>query len=328
MNILLTGGTGLVGSYLVKQFFHQGHHVSIFYRGKEGMEIPPGTWPIGIRWIRGDLHSLDDVREAMRGQDAVVHVAGMVSFSPKDKKSLARTNVDATRLWVDLAIEANMKRFVFLSSVAALGKPKSKKVLDENTQWETGAPLSEYAKTKHLAEREVWRGIEEGLPAFIIAPSVVLGPSPVVRSSLKLLDFGRKDAKWSFPGLVNYVDVRDIADFISIAWEEEVRGEKYILSAGHISYTNFLSYCASLNGQLGPKRELSLPLLRFVALVETWRTCLLGGQPKVTLDMVNALQFPVSYNTNKSTSLTGFTYRGLEESLEWVMREQWEVKTK
>lgn len=324
MNILITGGTGLIGSHFAKELAAQGHQVRIIHR----QENPPhhlGEWTKQVEWLTGDLFEIYSVQQAMKGMDTVIHCAGMISFAPRDRKEMARVNVGTTSLLVDTALSLGVERFVFLSSVSALGKPKSQPILTESVKWEDGAHLSDYARTKHEGEKEVWRGYEEGLPALILNPSIVLGPGQPGRSSMRLLEYVRKGARFFVPGQVNYVDVRDLFSLMQKLWEANTTGERIIASAGTISYQDLFSKIAEKVGSKPPSKALPLGALAAAATVERIRTRMLGGSPLVTRDMVETLRHPVAFDASKSLQVKDFGYRPLDETLAWVAAEQWGI---
>ncbi|HAA15804.1 MAG TPA: hypothetical protein DCE41_30475 [Cytophagales bacterium] len=323
MRILITGGTGLIGSFFVKRLVDDGHEVWIYHR-RPSLPSELQAYSPNIRGIQGDLFDLPLVSETVQACNAIIHSAGHVSFARREKSRLHRINVEATRFWVDVALNANIERFVYLSSVSALGLPKDQSLIDEKVQWEDQLSMTEYGRTKHLGEREVWRGIEEGLPGSIINPSVVLAPGAEIRSSLRMLDYVKSGGKFLFPGTVNYVDVRDLTQLMKILLLQEGEvGEQYIASAGSLSYAHFLSEIAAYSGVKPPSIRLPIGLLRTLAPIEEARNYLFGGTPLVTHDMVKSIRKSVTFDGSKAGTLKGFSYHSLGDSLTWVINEMW-----
>ncbi|MEL6534705.1 MAG: NAD-dependent epimerase/dehydratase family protein [Bacteroidota bacterium] len=322
MRILLTGGTGLIGSFLAKSFASEGHEVTIFHR-RAHLPKDLQEFSSHICELKADLFDLTTVTEALQNCDVVIHLAGLVSFAPRDKRKMHRINIEATRLWVDAALSSNINHFIYFSSVSALGHPKSLTLIDETAKWEDQPNLTEYGRTKHMGEREVWRGIEEGLPGVIINPSVVIGPGSEIRSSFKMLQYVKNKGKFIFPGIVNYIDIRDVYLLLQILLQENIVGKQYIVSAGSLNYAELLQKMAAKIGVKPPNWHLPLPLLQAIAPLEEARNRVFGSDPLITRDMIKSLRKSVTYNGQKATSLPGFAYRDLDDSLRWVVNEMW-----
>ena len=316
MKILITGGTGLLGNFLAEDLIKQGHSLVMYHR-RDNPSGPLQNHP-SVSWIQGSLFDMAALEEALDCCDAILHVAGMVAFAPHQYAEMNRVNVEATKLLVDIAKDFQVNRFVHISSVSAIGRPKHQTDITESALWEEDTKVSEYAKTKHLGEREVWRGIEEGLAANIINPSIVFSPGEEVRSSLRLLDRAHKGQRFYFPGSFNYVDIRDVAQLVKVLLETDAVGERYIASAGTISYESFFQQCAEILSQPAPTRKIPLSLLQTLAPIEEWRARLFRAQPILTRDMVASLRSSITYNGQKASDFAGFQYRNLSDSIRWV----------
>src|SRR5690554_7446074 len=138
----------------------------------------------------------------------------MVSFNPTDRKELMDVNVKGTTHIVNLCLEKKA-RLVFLSSVAALGEGKDTKFIDEKSKWEWHPKLSGYSISKFEAEREVWRGIAEGLDAVIVNPSVVIGVSHGRSESIRIFEQLEKDLNFFPSGSLGFVNVKDVAKIMT-----------------------------------------------------------------------------------------------------------------
>ena len=174
--ILITGGTGFLGAQLVRSLAAAGKPLRCIYREGSAGKIPREITG-DVEWMPGDLLDVISLEMAMEGVEQVFHCAGLVSFQPGSRQLLQQVNVEGTANVVNAALERGVKKMVHVSSVAAIGRPSSGSVIDENCKWEDHPNNSVYALSKYLAEMEVWRGIGEGLPAVIVNPSVILGGS-------------------------------------------------------------------------------------------------------------------------------------------------------
>ena len=176
--ILLTGGTGLVGSQLLFDLASSGKKVRAIYRKESKMNVVDRlfySFPAfkeNIEWFESDVTDQFSLEEALEGIDTVYHAAAFISFYPSERNRMMKINVGGTANMVNVALKKNIKRFCHISSVASLGRVSGEEILDENSWWKTSKDNSNYAISKYGGEREIWRGIEEGLSAFIINPSV------------------------------------------------------------------------------------------------------------------------------------------------------------
>ncbi|MEM1215128.1 MAG: NAD-dependent epimerase/dehydratase family protein, partial [Bacteroidota bacterium] len=166
--ILITGATGFVGSYVVRQLWRNGYQQLTGLRRANSSLALLGEAAKHIQWVTADITDYFAVEDALAGQSVVIHCAAKVSFQPGDQKVLFRTNRDGTRHLVDASLHHGVQYFLYLSSVAALGRKPEGFPTDEDTKWEDGPLLSQYARSKFFAELEVWRGQAEGLAVGVL----------------------------------------------------------------------------------------------------------------------------------------------------------------
>ncbi len=172
--VFVTGGTGLIGSFLLQSLLTQHKPIKALYR----QSVPESLQHVpAIEWIKGDILDTDLMREIIRNTNEVYHCAGLVSYAPQDANLLKEINVTGTANIVDACLEKPDIKLCHVSSIAAIGWEKGKAVFSENTKWDAALTHSFYASSKYFGELEVWRGVAEGLKAVIVNPSVVLGPS-------------------------------------------------------------------------------------------------------------------------------------------------------
>ena len=144
--ILVTGATGLVGSHLIQQLAAQNKSVRALYRS----QIPSISNSQNVEWFKADILDVVEVDEAMEGITHVYHCAAIVSFNPKQKKLLHQTNIQGTANIVNACLNAGIEKLVFVSSVAALGRIREDKPIDETMNWTEETSNSEYGKSKYL----------------------------------------------------------------------------------------------------------------------------------------------------------------------------------
>jgi len=176
--ILITGGTGFLGSYIIKELIEKNHAVRAIRRSTSKLPfyIPQEIF-CKVEWVEGDVLDVISLEKAMEGVETVIHSAAVISFLKKEKKWMDQVNIEGTANVVNMAMEKNISRLVHISSVAALGRTKEGAPVSEESEWIESRNNSQYAVSKYRSEMEVWRGVAEGLPAAIVNPSIILGSS-------------------------------------------------------------------------------------------------------------------------------------------------------
>ena len=173
--ILVTGGTGFLGSYLLRILLKKGYQkIRALKRDSSDLSLVHNVKD-QIEWVEGDLLDPESLGDAMEGVRQVYHCGAMVSFDPKQSNQMMRVNVEGTENIVNIALEIGIEKMVHVSSIAALGRTKETPNVNEETYFKRDENNSNYSISKYLSEQEVWRGIAEGLPAAILNPSVIIG---------------------------------------------------------------------------------------------------------------------------------------------------------
>jgi dihydroflavonol-4-reductase len=325
--IFVTGGSGLVGSFLIPALVARGLRVRALYR----QQIPALAGAEGVEWVEGDLRDTTLLTTALEGITHVFHCAGLVSYAPQDEEALLQVNVEGTAAIVDACLRQPGVRLCQVSSVAALGGgatetsvvPGSQpQLLDENTKWDLGAEHGAYATSKYLAELEVWRGVAEGLQAVIVCPSVILGPADWERSSTRLFRYAWQQHRFYTPGIVNFVDVRDVVDcMLYLTLDTQLTAERYVLSAGSLPLQEFLVRAATCFGRRPPTVAVPDWAAEGIWRLEHLRSVLTGARPLITKDTARAGRRPVLYRAEKVQQATGRPFRPLQETIAWCCEQ-------
>ncbi|MEL7160350.1 MAG: NAD-dependent epimerase/dehydratase family protein, partial [Bacteroidota bacterium] len=173
--ILLTGPTGFVGLPLARALHQAGKKVRGLVRSTSDTAALEQAVP-NIELAVGDLNDPDSLLDALDGIEIVIHAAALVSYQARDRDRMMLVNGEGTANLVNMALEAGVRRFIHLSSVAALGRTDGGPITTLADRWPRERPNTRYAESKFAAEREVWRGQAEGLSVAVLNPSIILGP--------------------------------------------------------------------------------------------------------------------------------------------------------
>ena len=324
--ILITGISGLVGSFTARYFIKSGFQVAGLKRENSDLSLLQDI-ENQIVWYEGDILDILSLEKAIEKVNYVVHAAAIVSFAPKDRNRMFKTNVEGTINVVNLCLEKNIKKLCFVSSVAALGRKipsenQSNHIIkiNEKATWEENEMNSNYAKTKYLAEMEVWRGQSEGLNCVIVNPSLILGESDWNKSSTQLLKYVYDEHKFYPEGNLNYVDVLDVAECIYKLTISEISDERFILSAGEITYKEFFEKVASRFNKEAPPTLLGKSFTGFVWRLESIRSFFTGNAPLITKETALSSSHAFEYSNDKVKKSLNFSFKDLNESLDRICK--------
>jgi dihydroflavonol-4-reductase len=316
--IFLTGASGLVGSHIARRLLAEGYAVRALRRSSSRLE-PLADISDRIEWIEGDLLDVALLQQALQGCQQVVHCAGMVSFSPKDAEPMYQTNVEGTTALVNAALAAGMERFVHISSVAAIGRPKRKGLVNEAQKWEKSPLNSWYGETKYLAELEVWRAHTEGLPVVILNPSVVLGPGPLDRSSTRLFGYVQQQHAFYPGGLINWVDVRDLCRAVVCSLQEEKGlGQRYIVSAGAVRYPELFGQMAECLEVSAPKFQANSVLTAGAYYLEKIKGLFGKKEALISRETRVLSNLEIEFDNSKITNHFDLRFTPLQDTIRWT----------
>ncbi|MCE6990456.1 NAD-dependent epimerase/dehydratase family protein [Dyadobacter sp. CY323] len=321
MKVLITGATGLVGSAVAKRFLANNDEVFALYREGADRSLLAGL-ESQVQWVIGDITDISSLESAIEHVDFVIHTAAVVSFIPKDRKMMYKVNVEGTANLVNVCLKYPVKKLCHVSSIAAIGRPDSRKtaqaqeiVLDESQRWEDSPENSEYAKTKHLAELEVWRGIAEGLNAVIVNPTLILGEGDWTKSSTQIFRYVFREKPFYTEGIANYVDVKDVAEIVFQLTQSGISGERFLLNAGSISYRNLFNLIADAMHKKRPSIRVGSGLAGMIWRIEAVRTFLLGTKPLITKETAQSAARKITYRNAKITNALGFKFQPIEKTV-------------
>ena len=309
--ILVTGGSGLLGSYLLRWFKLNGFG-NLTATCQHPDHIPDDLRE-SIEWKTLRLPDIPDAFDVVHEKDWVIHTAALVSYFPEDKYRLLEINKTGTEIMVNACLTHQVSHFVFVGSIGALGKETNYVTLNESNGWVQNRFSTQYGLSKYLAELEAWRGAGEGLNVSVILPSVILGTGDWQRSSLQLIDRVVNHAPWYPGGRTGYVDVRDVAAFIGHILINENIGERWLLSAANLNYKEIYKMIA---WQLGINKTFR-KAPRWFANAILRMSNLKSGRFSVP-DIINQIYGTFSYDNSKTRTIEGFQYRPIETTIEEV----------
>ncbi len=314
--ILVTGGSGFLGSYIIRELISKNYRVRAIQRsGKKPFWIDDSILN-QVEWIPGDVLDVISLEDAMEGVDAVIHAAAVVSFVKKGRKEMYQVNVDGTANVVNIAIEKNIGRLVHISSVAAVGRTAEGGEVDEEKKWQESRSNTHYAISKHKGEMEVWRGMAEGLNAVILNPSTILGYGDWNQGSCAGFKTVYEGFPWYTPGINGFVDVEDVAKAAVLLMESPIREERFIVSAENWSFKKLMDTIADGLGSKRPHRATTPFLMGIAWRLERIKSLFSGKTPLLTRETAKVAMSNTRFSSNKLLkALPEFTFTPLEETV-------------
>lgn len=328
-SVLVTGATGMLGARLVYDLLEEGHLVRAIYRKKE--RIAQFVENVGyytqnvdavnkkIEWVQGDVLDYSTLFEALKGIDIVFHCAAMVSFYPPDKYTMHQTNITGTANLVNACLENGVKKYCQVSSIAALGKAENGALTNEETAWIPEKKASGYSISKFHSEMEVWRGMNEGLEAVVVNPSVILGPGEWHSGSPAFFNNIYKGMKFYTTGVTGYVDVRDVTKAMLLLTCEEnwaqARSNRYLLNAANITYQELFAGIASSLNVKSPSIKASGLMLGLAWRMAWFFGKLTGKKPLITRHSTEAASRVSKFDGTKITNQFSFQYQPIDTTI-------------
>ena len=314
MRVLVTGGTGFLGAYILEHLLLQGFEVRALRRSAHYPFFIERSILERVEWVDGDILDPVSLYDAMENMDAVVHAAAVVSFAPEERRRMYSVNVDGTANVVNIALERNIKRLVHISSVAALGRTTVAQMVDEEKKWENNANNTHYALSKHAAEMQVWRGFAEGLEGVVLNPATILGFGDWHQSSCAIFRNAYNEFPWYSRGLNGFVGVEDVAEAAVRFLGSGISHKKFIVSAQNLGFQELFTFIAEGFGKKPPHREATPILGKIAWRLEALRAGISGNKPLLTRETSRIALSKTSFDNRRILdALPGFYFKPVKD---------------
>lgn len=324
--ILITGGTGFLGGYIIKQLVEKGYAVRALRRNKKLPLFHMGETANQVEWIEGEVLNEIALKKAMEGIDTVIHAAGIVSFEKNNRSEMYKVNTEGTANMVKVALEKKVKRFMHVSSISAVGISATGGYINEEKEWEESKLNTHYAVSKFQAEQEVWRGIRKGLKAVILNPSTVLGYGDWSTGSCALFKTVYKGFTWYSSGAGGFVDVEDVARVTMLLMERNISGQRFILNSENWTFKRLIETIAAGFGSPHPPKPLPPLLLSMLWRLEALKSFLTAQPPLVTREIALSAQSNTCFENSKILkALPGFSFLPIEQSIKKACEQYLEM---
>ena len=324
--IFVTGGTGFVGAHLLRHLVSRQEKVLALKRPQSNTEYTKRVFqtypddPSGlfrqVEWVDGDVLDYEGLLEATRQAEAIYHAAAHVSFDPAQQRTMLETNIRGTANLVNVALENGVERVAYISSVAALDPAKEDRVVDELQFGNNPTRYSAYAESKFQGELEIWRGVEEGLKAIVVNPSIIIGPLAPAEGPGGFFQSIRKGLGFYPSGVTGFVDVRDVCRAVLELMDRGLYNERFILSQDNHSYRHVFQTIARAFNRRVPGKKIPSFATALAWRLEWMRAKLMKDKPRITREIHESAHRQVHFSNEKIRNAIGFQFIPIEQSIQ------------
>ncbi len=250
---LVTGGTGLVGAHLLLHLLGKGEKVRALFRSENSIQktkelfnqLRQNDLFHQIEWVPGNVNDIPSLEKAFENIAYVYHCAALISFDATDEENLRKINIEGTANMVNCALAFGIKKFCYVSSIAALGDLKENEtIITEETEWNPEKPHSDYALSKFGAEMEIWRAEQEGLNCIIVNPGVILGRGFWDSGSGEIFIRIKNGIPFYTKGSTGFVAVEDVVSVMYQLMQSDLSGERFTLISENIVFKDLIFWIA------------------------------------------------------------------------------------
>jgi dihydroflavonol-4-reductase len=315
MRVFLTGSTGFVGSHVARAYAAQGAELRLLTRKTSNLSALEG---LSAETVVGDLRQPESLRTAIRGCDALVHVAADYRLWVRDPQEMYAANVDGTRELLRIAREEGVSKVVYTSSVATMGFKADGTIVNEETPVSLADMIGHYKRSKFLGEQEAIKAAQSGQHVMILNPTTPIGPSDAkpTPTGRIIVDFLNK----KFPAYVdtglNLVDVGEVARMHVVALDRGTPGERYILGGENLTLKQILDLMSAITGLPSPKTKVPHAVaMTFAFFDETFTGKLRGQEPRATVEAVRMGKKKMFASSEKAERDLGFKVLPVDPAL-------------
>lgn len=323
--MIVTGANGFLGSYVVAALLQKGHPVVGIRRRessihefnlilKSELGALYSQLILNFQWKELDILDITALDEVIENGSTVFHCAAKVAFNSKETDEMLVINREGTANVVNACLKNNVKQLIHVSSTAALGRTDSVNLIDEFTEWEDSDNNTQYAISKHLAELEVWRGIEEGLNAVIVNPGIIVGYGDWNKGSCKLFRNMAKGMRFYTTGTNGFISVHDVAKTMLYLAEKNINGQRFVLISENKTYQFILNEIADSIHKPLPNIELKMAY-KNLFLIGVRLNLLFNPQATLTPETVRTSLKTHNYSNAQILKVIDFKFQTLSEAI-------------
>lgn len=321
--ILVTGGTGLVGSHLLAHLTQKNDKVRAIYRNENSLERVRKIFGYytdqvdllfsKVEWMKADITEVPSMIPVFQGVTQVYHCAALISFLPQDYREMRKVNIHGTAIVVNLSIDAGVEKICYVSSIAAVGDNPNKEIVDENNEWNGNQNNHGYAITKYGAEMEVWRASQEGVDIVMVNPGVILGSGFWNSGSGELFSQVRNGFSFYTEGVTGFVGVTDVVTAMIQLMNSTIKNERFIVVSENKSFKEVLFSIADSLGRRRPSKKVQRWQAEVFWRWEWLASKLTSRKPRMSRHSAKSLEEKTYYSSQKIEKVLDFTFEKIDK---------------
>ncbi|MEZ4839599.1 SDR family oxidoreductase [Flavobacterium sp.] len=324
---LITGGTGLVGAHLLLHLLQKGEKVRALFRTEKSIQktkhlfnqLEHSDLFHQIEWFSGNVNDIPSLELAFDNISYVYHCAALISFDSNDEEQLRKINIEGTANMVNCSLAFGIKKFCYVSSIAALGDLKQNEtVITEETEWNPEKPHSDYALSKFGAEMEIWRAEQEGLPCVIVNPGVILGIGFWDSGSGEIFTKVQKGISFYTKGSTGFVGVEDVVAVLHQLMKSDISGERFTLISENITFKNLLFWISEGINRKKPSFYAKPWMTSIAWRIDWFFSNLFFQKRKLSRATAKSLHSEAIYSNDKIKSKLNYEFQPIKEVVEKV----------
>jgi len=324
--IFVTGGTGLLGTHVLIELLKRGEKIRALKRPNSDLEIvkkvfdfyldkDSATFFNQIEWVEGNILDIVSLQNGIKDCAVVYHCAALVSFKRRDFRKLIKTNKEGTANVVNVCLAAKIDHLCYVSSTAAIGRSDTKEIYDETNKWITSSENTGYAVSKYLGENEVWRGVQEGLNAIIVNPSVIFGPGNWNEGSLSIFRVIKERLKFYTKGVNAFVDARDIAKIMAELSSKRIFNERFLVVSENLKFKDVFEKIATAFHVKAPSILVRPWMAALAWRLEGLLAFFFGRKQNITRETARSSMSSTSYSNQKIKDRLKVEFIPINESI-------------
>jgi len=329
--ILVTGGTGLVGSHLLYQLTKNNDTVKAMYRTENKLEKVKKVFSFytddflplfnKIEWIKADINDITSLYKVFNNDIShVYHCAALVSFNPKDYLKMRKTNIEGTANIINFCIDYDVKKLCYVSSIAALGNTLNNKPISEENERNELQKSSGYSITKYGAEMEVWRASQENIDVVIVNPGVILGSGFFNQKPGKLFAQIHNGFKFYTEGITGFVGIKDVVTIMMELMNSNIKNERYILVSENKSFKDVFFTIADNFNTKRPSIKIGKYTMEVFWRLDWFITKITGKKPLLTRNTAKASYNKEYYSAEKIKKELHYNFESVEVAIKNVCK--------
>ncbi len=320
-HILVIGGTGFIGSNLVRFLVKNGHEVIVYHRKESNLKNLDG---VKFKSALGDLTDKNAIEKtlfsAMDGCKAVYNLATCPSSLKKYHRLREIVNIEATGIVAKVARQIGNLRLIHISSSTVVGYPDKKEIADENFGF--NAYNDHYAYTKYLGEQAVLKEVTLGLDAVIAIPCSAMGSQGMKVHQLNVFkNIARGKMRIYPPGGLCLTYIDDIVKGLVLCYEKGITGKRYILGGSNITYKQYFNEIAHATGGKAPYIRLPKTILPWLGLTVETLFKFLNREITISKNVGEMISKNLFYSSDYAKKELGYTITDWKEAIKNTVKQ-------